>query len=293
MQKRGVENTILFLGTLVISIVIAVSLLGYVSNFTKGGYFERKFISKDIALIFSAAQVGIGSWDYIYPENLTRLDVDISTSKNIVRVKKLNSNLESAAWFSNNSKVKWNYEFSSGKLSLHKSGLNSDLTNTSELWSSRGIVSEYNFTWPVKDPLITSPFGSRTNPITGDREFHTGIDIVSKDHAVNVPIYAVDNGVVIKTRNFCRGQCNTYTLGYGNFVYIDHGKIKGHNVRTFYAHLKNTSLKKGDVVQKGELIGYMGSTGFSTGKHLHFEVEVDGSNVDPIKYLPSLKKGLR
>ena len=121
-----------------------------------------------------------------------------------------------------------------------------------------------------------------------EREFHAGIDLVPKINSPDTPVYAVANGTVIKVRTFCHGQCNTYALGYGNFVYVDEGITDGHDIRTFYAHLRDVTVSKGEYVHKGELIGYMGSTGFSTGKHLHFEVMIDGKNVDPALYLPKI-----
>jgi murein DD-endopeptidase MepM/ murein hydrolase activator NlpD len=115
----------------------------------------------------------------------------------------------------------------------------------------------------------TSSFGWRTHPIFGTRKLHTGMDFGAP---AGTPIYAASDGVVVSAGT--RG-------GYGNATVIDHGG----GVATLYAHQSRLGVRPGQRVARGELIGWVGSTGFSTGPHLHFEVRVNGTPVDPAGYL--------
>ena len=122
--------------------------------------------------------------------------------------------------------------------------------------------------WPCSGP-ITSPFGYRTHPIFGTTIFHAGIDI-GVDYGT--PIHAADSGVVVYSG---------WISGYGNAVIIDHGG----GVSTLYGHNQSLAVSEGQSVSKGSVIAYAGSTGNSTGPHCHFEVDVNGSPVNPRGYL--------
>lgn len=121
--------------------------------------------------------------------------------------------------------------------------------------------------WPA-DGRLTSRFGLRTHPIYGDRRLHAGIDIGA---AQGVPIRAADNGTVL---------LSYFSNGYGNLIVLDHGG----GLTTAYAHQAARLVRAGDRVQRGQQIGRVGSTGNSTGPHLHFEVRRDGAPVDPLAY---------
>ncbi|HSR44767.1 MAG TPA: peptidoglycan DD-metalloendopeptidase family protein [Acidimicrobiia bacterium] len=122
--------------------------------------------------------------------------------------------------------------------------------------------------WPVAGS-VSSPFGFRVHPISGVRKLHTGIDMSAGS---GVKIVAAGNGVVILA---------SWYGGYGNAVVIDHGA----GLSTLYAHQSKLAVSVGQSVSDGEVIGYVGSTGYSTGPHLHFETREFGTPVDPMPFL--------
>lgn len=118
---------------------------------------------------------------------------------------------------------------------------------------------------------LSSGYGMRIHPITGVKKNHTGVDLAAPQ---GTDIHAAQDGVVIVAE---------WWSGYGNTVIIDHGD----NVWTLYGHIRSGGIKveKGQQVKKGETIAEVGSTGNSTGPHLHFEVRINGNPVDPMPYL--------
>jgi murein DD-endopeptidase MepM/ murein hydrolase activator NlpD len=135
--------------------------------------------------------------------------------------------------------------------------------------SSGSTASEGGyFIWPVRGP-ITSPYGWRTHPIYGTRRFHTGIDL---GVGSGTPIGAGRTGTVIDTG---------YMGAYGLSAIIDHGG----GVATLYAHMSSIRVGQGQRVSTGETVGLVGSTGYSTGPHLHFEVRVNGAHQNPMSWL--------
>lgn len=128
-----------------------------------------------------------------------------------------------------------------------------------------------DFIMPVRGP-ITSPFGWRTHPIFNSRKFHSGIDI---GVPLGTPVKCSNSGVVVYSG---------WYGGYGKVVIVSHGNYKGKPVSTLYAHLARYNVNKGDKVSQGQVIGYCGSTGYSTGPHVHFEVRVNGTPVSPHSY---------
>lgn len=127
--------------------------------------------------------------------------------------------------------------------------------------------------WPLPGIYtITCPFGNRIHPITGLPQFHTGNDIGAPR---NTPIHAARGGVVI---------ISTYGNSYGNYVVVDHGD----GYSTLYAHMNSRAVSEGQTVKQGQVLGYVGTTGSSTGNHLHFEVRRNGTPVDGLKFYPNL-----
>lgn len=125
---------------------------------------------------------------------------------------------------------------------------------------------------PTSCMTLTSAFGYRIHPITGRPHSHTGTDIAAP---YGTPIKAVKSGVV---------TISEYGSSYGNYVVISHGD----GTTSLYAHMSSRAASAGDVVSQGDVIGYVGSTGNSTGNHLHLEIRVNGSRVDPEQYWPDL-----
>ena len=122
---------------------------------------------------------------------------------------------------------------------------------------------------PLEGAQLTSGFGMRTHPVLGGRRAHAGIDLAAP---TGTPVYATADGII--------GRADWFS-SYGLYISINHGA----SMETRYAHLSRLAVAAGDNVKKGDLIGYVGSTGRSTGPHLHYEVRVDGLAVNPIPYM--------
>jgi murein DD-endopeptidase MepM/ murein hydrolase activator NlpD len=130
------------------------------------------------------------------------------------------------------------------------------------------------FRWPVPGHGdVSSGFGNRFHPVFRVYRQHMGIDIAAP-HGANV--IASDDGRVI---------ISAYNSSYGNYIVISHGNINGENLTTLYAHLSTRRVSEGDIVSKGQVIGRIGSTGISTGPHLHFEISVNGRQINPLRRL--------
>ena len=125
---------------------------------------------------------------------------------------------------------------------------------------------------PVKMAAFTSGYGTRSDPFNGSVARHMGIDLAGP---IGTPIYATADGVVSAS-----GYNNG---GYGNLIKLDHGR----GVETRYGHLSAMLVADGQRVARGQLIGRMGSTGRSTGSHLHYEVRIEGKAVNPIPFMKS------
>ena len=122
---------------------------------------------------------------------------------------------------------------------------------------------------PLEDARLTSDYGDRTHPVLKRRMGHKGVDLAA---TTGTPIYATADGYVSKAERFS---------SYGNYVAIEHGA----RIQTRYAHMSRIAVSDGTWVKKGDIIGYVGSTGRSTGPHLHYEVRIDGAAVNPVPYM--------
>lgn len=140
--------------------------------------------------------------------------------------------------------------------------------STGGITNSQSTVSVPSIA-PVQGFRLSSTFGEREHPILGGERMHKGLDLAV---AAGTPVLAPADGVVEKASWFS---------SYGNFIEIAHGG----NMETRYGHLSGYNVVAGQHVHKGDVIGYVGSTGRSTGPHLHYEVRVDGQAVDPTPYM--------
>ncbi len=122
--------------------------------------------------------------------------------------------------------------------------------------------------WPATG-WLSSTMGPRVDPITGGADYHAGLDIVGDK---GQPVYATAAGTVTGA---------SYQGGYGNLIVVDHG----FGLETRYGHLSAFSVKKGDRVQRGDIIGRVGATGHATGNHLHYEVLANGTLLNPLRLL--------
>ena len=139
---------------------------------------------------------------------------------------------------------------------------------------SGSTVGTGNLVWPSYCTYITSRQGPRTHPITGEYRNHGGTDIGA---SYGSAIYAADSGTVVRSADGWNG-------GWGNYVMIDHGN----GMQTLYAHMSSRAVSVGQTVSRGQTIGYVGSTGMSTGAHLHFEMYINGSRIDPQTRYPGV-----
>ena len=140
---------------------------------------------------------------------------------------------------------------------------------------SEGVQGTGSLMWPVPcSHTVTSRFGPRVHPITGKETNHNGMDIDGYGHE-GYPIIACDAGVVVSAK---------WSDSYGYYVMIDHGN----GMQTLYAHMSAMAVSYGDKVTQGQTIGYLGSTGWSTGTHCHLEVYVNGSRTDPEAYFTGM-----
>ena len=124
--------------------------------------------------------------------------------------------------------------------------------------------------WPVNGRLL-GPFGERSDPFSGEGEFHKGVDISA---ASGTPVHSTADGIVV---------FSDWSSGYGRLIIIDHGG----GIETYYAHLSRFFVYAGEGVRRGEVVGAVGSTGRVTAPHLHYEVRIGGAPVNPYRYLAS------
>jgi hypothetical protein len=132
-----------------------------------------------------------------------------------------------------------------------------------QTWAQRPSI------WPAAG-TVTSGFGARSDPMSGESAFHEGMDIANE---IGIPVFAAADGKVEEAG---------FQQNYGRIVMIKHSEI---GITTLYAHLHNFTVTAGQAVRRGELIGFMGNSGKSTGPHLHYEIRQEGLPINPIPYL--------
>ncbi|ACM93388.1 peptidase, M23/M37 family [Nautilia profundicola AmH] len=248
-------------------------------------YSVHKIIKKILIFLFLFI-VSVLVFGFLYIKYLQKEVKQISIQKTILNQKvmmlnqkltKLNSQIELAQNELLNKEAKLNKLSEKIDELETKMGLkgdvfisNIDIKNLSKDTINALLASVPNGK-PVKRLLISSKFGWRIHPILKKREFHPGIDIKGRG---TIPIYATANGIVVGA------GLNPY--GYGYVVKM----VNAFGFVTFYAHLrKNIKVKKGQFVKKGQIVGYMGNSGLSTGQHLHYEIRYNNKPLNPIYFI--------
>lgn len=144
-----------------------------------------------------------------------------------------------------------------------------EAAQNNQQYTGTGSTATGTYIWPCpSSTYVTSAFGMRDHPLFGDERPHSGIDVAG---SAGSEVLAADSGTVAVA---------TYSSSYGNYVTIYHSN----GDYTLYAHMSSLAVSAGQSVTQGDVIGYVGSTGWATGPHLHFEIRVNGSTVDPLSY---------
>ncbi len=144
-----------------------------------------------------------------------------------------------------------------------------EAAENNQQYTGTGSTATGTYIWPCpSSTYVTSAFGMREHPLFGDERPHSGIDIAG---SAGSEVLAADSGTIAVA---------TYSSSYGNYVTIYHSN----GDYTLYAHMSSLAVTAGQNVTQGDVIGYVGSTGWATGPHLHFEIRVNGSTVDPLSY---------
>lgn len=166
-------------------------------------------------------------------------------------------------------------------ISILNNKLDTELYNINkiikEAYSHQEMLSHIPAIQPIENKDLkrtASGWGYRIHPIYKIKKFHYGLDFTAR---TGTPIYATGDATVLHVIK----ETNKASKGYGNLIILDHG----YGFKTLYAHLSKFNVKKGDVINRGEIIGFVGTTGLSTGPHLHYEVIKNNKKVNPIHYL--------
>ena len=233
-------------------------------------YYQKIIAKKDKSILENlrtrAREIDRSRMSIEYEKN------NIASNLNVMNQKKaqLNSSIKSSQYLINKLRTdRATYEKAQQELEY----LSNKLENQIRHSKITKMVANSKFIRPIAGS-ITSPFGWRRHPIFGSRRFHTGVDIST---SYGTPIKASNDGKVI---------FSGWYGGYGKVVIIDHGNMnvgshKGKRFSTLYAHMSSTAVGNGSNVRKGQIVGYEGTTGYSTGPHLHFEVRINGKPNNP------------
>ncbi len=231
-------------------------------SYDKKKLHDTKTVARDIMALKNRIELQKRNLE-ISIANINRQQVDIqdAISKNEKLIEKLQT--DRATW-----------EKAERDLAKQSKAISQMINQEAKKTEKQGvsITVSGGFTRPVPG-RITSPFGYRMHPIFKRRIFHSGIDIGAPS---GTPIKAANSGRVIFVG---------WYSGYGKVVIIDHGNINGLPTTTLYAHMSTTIAKQGANVAKGTVIGKVGTTGYSTGPHLHFEVRQKGNPVNPLNFI--------
>lgn len=234
-------------------------------------YFEKIVLKKDYARIQSIKAKS---------ERITAMKRDVEAKKTALAqsIQEINSqkrDIKSAIAINQNMINKYKtdrrtYEKAERELARQSASIQSMIARNNG--GSNVKVTSAGFLKPISG-RITSPFGWRTHPIFNSRTFHSGVDIAGPNRG---SIKASNSGKVIYSG---------WYGGYGKVVILDHGIVNGKPTSTLYAHMSSIRVGQGQFVNKGEVVGYEGTTGYSTGPHVHFEVRINGKPNNPLNYI--------
>jgi murein DD-endopeptidase MepM/ murein hydrolase activator NlpD len=244
------------------------------STFLDRIYYQKIIAQKDKTLLDNlrarSREIDKSRMSVEYEKN------NIASTLNVMNQKKndLNSSIKSSQFLINKLRTdRATYEKAQQELEYLSNKLENQLRHS----KVTKMIANSKFIKPIAG-AITSPFGWRRHPIFGSRRFHTGVDI---SNSYGTPIKASNGGKVIYSG---------WYGGYGKVIIIDHGNMdcgsyKGERFSTLYAHMSTTAVGNGSSVKKGQVVGYEGTTGYSTGPHVHFEVRINGKPNNPLSFV--------
>ena len=234
-------------------------------------YFEKIILKKDYAKIMAVKAKS---------QRIAAMKKDIEAKKialaqSIEQINSQKQNIRSAIALNQSMINKYKtdrktYEKAERELARQSANIQSMIARNRG--SSNVKITSSAFMKPIGG-RITSPFGWRTHPIFNSRTFHSGVDIAGPNRG---SIRASNSGKVIYSG---------WYGGYGKVVILDHGVINGKPTTTLYAHMSSIKVGQGQFVNKGDVVGYEGTTGYSTGPHVHFEVRINGKPNNPLNYI--------
>ena len=237
-------------------------------------YYQKILAKKDKNILNNlrtrAREIDQSRMSIEYEKNNIASDLSVMNQKK----QEINSSIKSSQYLINKLRTdRATYEKAQQELEYLSNRLENQIRHS----KITKMVANSKFIKPISG-AITSPFGWRRHPIFGSMRFHTGVDI---SNSYGTPIKASNGGKVIYSG---------WYGGYGKVVIVDHGNMdcgshKGQRFSTLYAHMSSTAIGNGSSVKKGQIIGYEGMTGYSTGPHVHFEVRINGKPNNPLGFV--------
>ena len=261
-EEQGTTNMymdILFSSESIADIITRIDNINEILEYDKrvrDNYISSKAAAEQAKLEYEAAVVALEENESVLQAEINRLEGELSTLQS--ELESIQSDIDGYASVINQ------YSADEKRIDREIKAMQEELKKQQTPPTATG-----NYIWPSNTSFtVTSKYGWRTIAIYGYARFHAGIDIGA---SMGTPILAADGGNVI---------VSAYDGGYGNYVIINHGDGR----QTLYGHMSSRGVSVGQTVNQGQVIGYTGSTGNSTGPHIHFEIRVNGGTVNPLKY---------
>ena len=262
MEEQGMSNMyldMLFSSESMADLLTRVDMVGEIMEYDKrvhDDYIAAKLAAEQAKAEYEAAVAELEIKEVELQAEIDRLEGELGDLQN--RLEELQSDIDAYA------AVIKQYAADEKRIDKQIEQMSEELKKQQTPPNSTG-----SYIWPCpSSKAVSSGYGNRTIDLYGYQKFHAGVDIAAN---MGNNIIAADGGTVI---------VSGYDGGYGNYIMINHGDGRV----TLYAHMSSRAVSVGANVTKGQVIGYVGSTGNSTGPHLHFEVRVNGGTVNPLKY---------